>query len=330
MSVIRTDPLTGFTTIFAPERAKRPIMITNADAQYETKEQIEADPFAEGKESDTTSELYAVRHPKSEPDQPGWSLRVIANKYPALTQNGENSTDQNQYGVHEVIVECPHYETQMTRLELSCFQNMFRAYRQRIVTHRGNPQLESVIIFKNQGILGGASLGHVHSQLIASQIVPQAMFQELQAARLYLAEQGSSLFKALSQELPSGYSGLVTSTPHFDLICPYASRFAYETWIIPRTLKTHFDHSSDQELEDLAALSRRLLLALEKILGTHDFNFVIQTPPFNTEEQTGYTWSLRIYPRLAHLAGFELSTNMFINPVFPEQAVEQLKKQLEF
>jgi len=330
MSVIRTDPLTGFTTIFAPERSKRPMLMTNDAARYETREQIESDPFAEGKESETTSELYAVRHPESEPNQPGWSLRVIANKYPALMPNAELSVDQDQYGVHEVIVECPHYETQITRLELACFQNMFHAYRQRIVTHRRDPQLESVLIFKNQGVLGGASLGHVHSQLIASRIVPQAMHLELQAAEQHLLQYGDSLFEALSREMPTGYSGLVTSTSHFDVICPYASRFAYETWIVPRGLKTHFDHSSGEELEDLASLSRRLLLALEEILGSHDFNFVIQTPPFQTEEQAGYTWSMRIYPRLAHLAGFELSTNMFINPVFPEQAVEQLKKQLEF
>ncbi|MCA9018215.1 MAG: hypothetical protein KDA77_23035, partial [Planctomycetaceae bacterium] len=140
---------------------------------------------------------------------------------------------------------------------------------------------------------------------------------------------GGSLFETFSQELPNGFSGLVTSTPHFNLICPYASRFAFETWIVPKTLKTHFDHSSDSELEDLGDLSRRLLLALEEILGSHDFNFVIQTPPFKTGTQAGYTWSLRVYPRLAHLAGFELATNMYINPVFPEQAVEHLRKRLD-
>ncbi|MFK7776808.1 MAG: hypothetical protein QM501_01640, partial [Gimesia sp.] len=150
-----------------------------------------------------------------------------------------------------------------------------------------------------------------------------------QVAQQYLSQNDHSLFKALSLEMPGEYSGLVTSTSYFNVICPYASRFAYETWIVPRNLKTHFDHSSDQELDDLAALSRRLLLALEEILRSHDFNFVIQTPPFSTEEESGYTWSMRIYPRLAHLAGFELASNMFINSVFPELAIESLKKQLE-
>lgn len=304
-------------------------MIAHDFEQYESREQIESDPFAEGKESETTPELFAVRHPESEPDQPGWSLRVVLNKYPVLKQDVELLVDQNETGVHEVIVECPHYETQLTRLELPYFQNMFRAYRQRISTHRTDPRLEYVLVFKNQGILGGASLGHVHSQLIASQIVPQAMLQELQATEQYLSQHGCLLFDALSRDVSTGYSGLVTSTPHFHVICPYASRFAFETWIVPRNLNTHFDHSSDGELEDLAALSRRVLLALEKILGSHDFNFVMQTPPFNANEQTGYTWSMRIYPRLAYFAGFELATNMFINPVFPERAIEMLKKQLK-
>lgn len=329
MSVIRTDPLTGFTTIFAPERAKRPISIVSAAVLNEdAQSQMESDPFAEGKESETTSEVYAVRSPESEPNQPGWSLRVVANKYPALTPHADVSLDQNSYGVHEVIVECPHFETQIIRLEPAQFQEIFRAYRHRVAAHRSDPLLKYVIIFKNQGMLGGASLGHAHSQLVASQIVPQSVLQELETAQQYLERHDISLFKTLSQETPSGFSGLVTSTSHFDVVCPFASRFAFETWIVPRTLKTHFDHSSNQELDDLADISRRLLLALEEILGTHDFNYVIQMPPFDTSEDSGYSWSLRVYPRLAHLAGFELSTNMYINPVFPEQAIKHLKQQL--
>ncbi|QDT96339.1 galactose-1-phosphate uridylyltransferase [Gimesia aquarii] len=329
MSVIRTDPLTGFTTIFAPERAKRPIAIAKTAAfDEDIKVQIETDPFAEGKESETTSEVYAVRTSQSEPNQPGWSLRVVANKYPALIPSNDPSSDQNSYGVHEVIVECPQFETQVTRLGLSQFQEIFHAYRNRVAVHRCDPQLNYVIIFKNQGILGGASLGHAHSQLVASQVVPESLSQELETARRYLEQHENSLFSTFSQEMPSGFSGLVTSTTHFNVVCPYASRFAFETWIVPRTLRTHFDDSTDQELDDLAQTSRRLLLALEEILGSHDFNYVIQTPPFDATEESGYAWSLRIYPRLAHLAGFELSTNMFINPVFPEQAIKHLKKQL--
>lgn len=329
MSVIRTDPLTGYTTIFAPERAQRPIALSIDATPYEvTQEQIASDPFAEGKESETTPELYAVRPSETQPNQPGWSVRVVDNKYPALTPHAKVESASHEYGVHEVIVECPQFETQITRLDRSQFQEIFRAYQHRVATHRTDPQLEYVIIFKNQGILGGASLGHAHSQLVASQIVPLAMQQELQAAYNHRAKHGSSLFESLTGEQPEGFSGLVTTTQHFNVVCPYASRFAFETWIVPKTLKTHFDHSTDQELDDLGDLSRRLLLALEEILGSHDFNFVVQTPPFATDVQSGYTWSLRIYPRLAHLAGFELATNTYINPVFPEQAIEQLKKQL--
>lgn len=329
MSVIRTDPLTGLTTIFAPERANRPIAIRNADTQCTSSaKQIESNPFAEGKESETTSELFAVRPAQTKPNQPGWSVRVVENKYPALTPHIELSSDQNPYGVHEVIVECPQYETQITKLDLAQFQDIFRTYQQRLAVHRDDPQLKYALIFKNQGILGGASMGHVHSQLLASQLVPLSVYQELKSAQEYFTHYGNSLFGMFSQEIPAGFSGLVISTAHFDVVCPYASRFAFETWIIPRSLKTHFDHSSEQELDDLAAISRRVLLALEQILGNHDFNYAIQTPPFDTSEQSGYVWSMRIYPRMSHLAGFEVATNTFINPVFPEQAAECLRKQL--
>jgi len=330
MSVIRTDPLTGLTTIFAPERARRPIALRSAAAfEDHTQEQIDSDPFAEGKEDETTPELFAIRSADSEPNQPGWSLRVVDNKYPALTREHDTTSEHSSYGVHEVIVECPQYETLVSRLEREDFQNMFQAYRQRLSVHRQDPQLNYALIFKNQGVLGGASLGHAHSQLLGSQIIPEALEREVATASRYQESHDCSLFASLVQEQPNGYSGLVTSTSHFDVICPYASRFALETWLIPRSLKTHFDHSSDEELNDLAGITLQLLQALEVILSSHDLNFVIQTPPFSTPTDSGYTWSLRILPRLSHLAGFELATNMYVNPVFPEQARDMLKKQIQ-
>ncbi|MCA9018501.1 MAG: DUF4921 family protein [Planctomycetaceae bacterium] len=325
MSEIRTDPLTGFTTIFAPERARRPIKISENASQYvSTQEQIDSDPFAEGKESETTPELFAIRSPETKANRPGWKLRVVANKYPALTP----VSDSEEYGVHEVIVECPQFETHVSRLDPIQFQYMFQAYRQRVAAHRDDPRINYALIFKNQGILGGASLGHVHSQLLASQLIPQALQQEVQQAREYQRAHGCSLFQTITQDSADGFSGRVMSTDCFDIICPYASRFPFETWVIPRSLQTHFDHSSDQELDDLAGITRRLLCSLETLLGRHDLNYVIQTPPYDTSDQDGYTWSLRIYPRLAHLAGFELASNAFINPVYPEHAIEQLKQQL--
>lgn len=330
MSVIRTDPLTGLTTIFAPERAKRPMAIRdNAVREEFDQELIDSDPFAEGKEDDTTPELYAIRKPDSQPNGPGWSLRVVDNKYPALTPVCDPDSELNSFGVHEVIVECPHYETHISRLELSSFQNMFVAYRERLAVHRQNPQLRYALIFKNQGVLGGASLGHAHSQLLASQVIPEALLWEMEAVRRHKEQTGKSLFEKLIHDSLTGYSALVTSTEHFDVICPYASRFAFETWLIPRSRNAHYDQSNTDELTDLAELSRRLLRALEAILGSHDLNYVIQTAPLQAGDEEEYTWTLRIYPRLAHLAGFELATNMSVNPVFPEQARDLLRKQLE-
>lgn len=326
MSVIRTDPLTGLTTIFAPERAKRPFAIKIADdSADQSAEQIAADPFAEGKEDATTPELFAIRTPGSQPNGPGWSLRVVDNKYPALTPD----SDPDSYGVHEVIVECPQYETHISRLDLCQFQYMFQAYRERLQFHRNNPRLKYALIFKNQGVLGGASLGHAHSQLLASRFIPAALLQEVAAARDYRDQHSTSLFETYLDDPATGYAGLVTSTEQFDVVCPYASRFSFETWLLPRSRRTHFDQSSDAELTDLAAITRQLLRALETILGRHDLNFVIQTPPFEISDEEGYHWTLRIYPRLAHLAGFELATNMSVNPVFPEQARELLQQQLQ-
>ena len=177
MPELRKDPLLPRWVVMAPERARRPIQTVDRSTSFGTMESA-FDPFAEGHEATTPPEVLAYRTPDSLPDGPGWRVRVVPNKFPALELHGNlDPANQGLYqslnglGVHEVIIECPHEETNIARLGVECIREVLSAYRERMIALKQDPRLVHVIIFKNNGILAGASLPHSHSQLIASPVV---------------------------------------------------------------------------------------------------------------------------------------------------------------
>jgi UDPglucose--hexose-1-phosphate uridylyltransferase len=208
MPELRKDPIVDRWVIMAPERANRPIAIREGSSVVHAG----FDPFAEGNEAATTREILAYREQGSAPDGPGWRVRVVPNKYPALQTDGivEERTEGiyksvNGVGAHEVIIECPQDEKNLSRLSVENVREILTAYIDRLLDLKRDPQHVHALIFKNQGLLAGASLMHAHSQLIATPLVPITITQELQGALEYFNFHGRSIFRDMvGQELATG------------------------------------------------------------------------------------------------------------------------------
>src|SRR6478752_4436997 len=175
MPELRKDPIVQRWVVMAPERAKRPSDIRDEPLVVDS----EFDPFAEGNESATTGEILAYRNHGTPANGPGWRVRVVPNKFPALQvegnldKRGEGIYDMmNGLGAHEVIIECPHGETNMSRLSVDNIREILWVYHDRLVDLKRDRRLVHALIFKNKGILAGASLQHSHSQLMATPIIP--------------------------------------------------------------------------------------------------------------------------------------------------------------
>jgi len=328
MPELRKDPIVGRWVVMAPDRAKRPIDLKEEPRAVDS----EYDPFAEGCESATPPEIIAYRTAGTQPNKPGWRVRVVPNKFPALQVEGnlEKRGDgiydmMNGIGAHEVVIECPHGETNMSRLSVDNIREVLWVYRDRLVDLKKDRRLVHALIFKNKGTLAGASLQHSHSQLIATPIIPISIWDELTGALEFYNYRGRCIFDdMIQQELAKG-SRIVLDTPHFVVFCPFASRFPFETWILPKQHSSHYENIPRQGIEELGSVLKTVLRKLELALDDPPYNYVLHTAPFDMGELPHYLWHIEIFPRLTRVAGFEWGSGFYINPVMPEDAAAFLR-----
>ncbi|GIX03753.1 MAG: galactose-1-phosphate uridylyltransferase [Planctomycetaceae bacterium] len=329
MSELRKDPIMGRWVVIAPERAQRP------GANIEEMDWLHQhfDPFAEGNEFATPPEILAYRQPGTAPNGPGWRVRVVPNKFPALQVEG--SLDKKGDGIydimrgigaHEVIIECPHSETNMSRLTVENIREVLWIYKDRLVDLKKDRRLVHALIFKNKGMLAGATLPHSHSQLIATPIVPVTIAEEMQGAQDFYRFRGRCVYEDIIQQELDQQVRIVHDTPHFVAVCPFASRFPFEIWIIPRQHSSHYENIPRGAIDELGDMLKYVLRKLELALDDPSYNYVIHTAPFDISEVPYYRWHMEIFPRLTRVAGFEWGSGFYINPVSPEQAAQFLRK----
>jgi UDPglucose--hexose-1-phosphate uridylyltransferase len=326
---LRKDPVVDRWVLIAPERAARP---TELDVPAHLTHH-EVCPFCEGREAETTPEVLAVRDPGSRPDGPGWRVRVIANRYPAARPDaGGSLVDAGLHvarpgvGWHEVLVECPQHEVSLAALPGEQVRLVFAAYRDRLVALRHDERIAYAQVFKNHGVDAGASLEHAHSQILAVPVVPREVRAELDCATAYARAQGRCVFcDLLARERTAG-ARMVLETEHVAAFTAYAGRFPYETWVLPKRHSGHFDRLKDGELADLAAAVRTLLRRLGAVVDDLAYNYVVHTLPLRAAESPAFHWHLELLPRLTGIAGFELATGCYLNPMPPEEAAARLQE----
>lgn len=328
MSELRKDPITGRWVIIEPMRAQRPIhyqeVMKSTDVLF--------DPFAEGNESATPPEILAFRDGRTGANGPGWRVRVVPNKFPALQVEGtlENRGDgiydmMTGIGAHEVIIEGPTNKPSLTNLPLGTVREVLLAYRDRLNDLKKDQRLVHALIFKNKGPLAGASLEHSHSQLIATSVVPGAVQEELDGSRRFFEYRGRSIFDDMIRQELVGRERVVSETPNYLTFCPYASRFPFETWIVPKFDASHYETIERPRLDELGLVLKTTLAKLEQALDDPPYNYVLHSAPFNVPQSPHFRWHLEILPRLTRLGGFEWGSGVVINSVPPEEAARYLR-----
>ena len=337
MPELRKDPIMGRWVIIATERGKRP-----NDYSVPAPEVIDPakNPFAEGNEHLTPPEIFAFRDPRSKPNGPGWQVRVVPNKFPALRIEGDLEKEgqgmydkMNGVGAHEVIIETPNPNIVLEEQPVEGVARVLEAYKIRMQDLLRDPRLRYILLFKNFGRQAGASLPHPHSQLIATPITPKHVKEKLAGAMQYYAFKDRSIFEdVLRQEIREG-TRLVYENAGFVAFCPYAARFPFEMMILPRRQSAYYADIHPDELVLLADVLKVALQKLSKALNQPQYNFIIHTAParythhgYWTTIDQDYRWHIEILPRLTLIAGFETGTGFYINPTPPEEAAKYLRE----
>jgi UDPglucose--hexose-1-phosphate uridylyltransferase len=329
MSELRRDAVTGRWVIISTDRQKRP-----NDFRFEKASVAGPDhcPFCPGHEALTPPEIVSYRPNGGAPNTPGWDVRVVPNKFPALQvegtldREGDGMFDRmNGIGAHEVIIETPHHDRPLAVMSEPEIEKVLWAFRERMLDLKQDFRLRYILVFKNHGAAAGATLAHPHSQLIALPIVPDFVREEIDGARRHYEVKERCVFCDIIHQETGDGQRIIQENTDMIALAPYAPRFAFETWLLPRRHGARFEEAPRHEYESLARLLKATLQRMDRALESPAFNLILHTSPFSEQVANEYHWHIEIMPKLTRVAGFEWGTGFYINPTSPEEAASVLR-----
>ena len=337
MPELRKDLITDRWVIISTERAKRPQDFRSPPIEPDSNNC----PFCPGNEGQTPPELWAARE-RGHANGPGWKVRIVPNKFPALRVEGGMNREaegiydrMNGIGAHEVIIDTPDHKSALEEQSVEHIALALTGCKERLLDLRHDNRFRYLLIFKNVDRTTGASLSHSHYQLIATPMTPLSLKAKLAGAREYFERKDRSVFHDILRQEQRDGTRIVFESDGFLVFCPYASRFLFELCVFPKRQSPDF-HSMDQaEILQLADALKVTLIRLGRALERPQYNLIVHTAPTRfAHRRSGlwdtldhdFRWHIEILPRVTEVAGFEWGTGFFINPVVPEQAAAHLRE----
>jgi len=330
MAELRRDPVVGRWVIVDREHSCAP-----KDFKYE--QYIPKGgtcPFCYGSEAMTPPEIDSIREPETSPNTPGWQVRVVSNKFPALQVEGElNRRPMGMYdmssgiGAHEVLIETPYHAKDICDLLPREVENYLRMCCRRAIDLAKDKRFKYLMFFRNFGSAAGASLEHPHTQIIALPMVPKNALEEIHGAKSYYDYRERCIFCDIIRQEEQEKNRIILENKHFISFCPFVSRFPFEIWIMPRKHNGTFCFMTAEEIADLAVILKETIGKIKKIFANLSYNYIVHSAPINSDgEVEYYHWHIEFMPKLTQVAGFEWGTGFYIDPTSPEIAAKYLKE----
>jgi UDPglucose--hexose-1-phosphate uridylyltransferase len=351
MAEMRVDPIVGRWVLISTERAKRPHDFPKQKVKVDHNS-IKNCVFCEEHEYMTPPEITSLRNGvydktqgKPHADKPGWQVRVVPNKYgplniggsPVTIPSASPFTRMDGVGACEVIIESPDHYKDLHAHDISHLERIIYTYQERITDLYRDSRFRFCMLFKNYGAAAGASKAHPHTQLYALPNIPKRITEELRGSEHYWINNHKCIFcdtikweqnHDKDDPVLAG-NRIVKETNDFIAFEPYASRFPYETWVLPKFHNADFREINDRQRHDLAVILKDVLTRIKVTLEDPPYNWMLHTSPSQKTHGANYHWHMEITPKLTKMAGFELGTGFYINPTPPEVAAEDLRKALK-
>jgi len=335
MSNIRLDLLHNKYILISPERLHRPDFYQHIPSKIATKNC----PFCEGHEDMTPNEIFAIRD--NEPNSSGWKTRVVPNLYKAVQIEYEvDSKIEGIFekiqgvGAHEILIDSPNHDEDIVNLDTLAIELWLNSMVKRKQDLKNDKRLIHLSIFKNYGQNAGATQEHPHTQLLALPVMPKDELDFLKRNFSYYKRHGRGILQdIIENERFSKDKRVVEELDNFIAFCPYASSFPFEVTIAPLKNISSIVYCDQGEISNLALIIKKVFEKLHKQLGQFDYNLYFRLSPLNrnfeNEEyisslRENFRFSIHIIPRIYRFGGFELSTNMAINTVPPEECATLL------
>lgn len=330
MSELRRDPIGGRWVIVDTDHPNKP-----KDYEHEPHSwRGGACPFCPGSEALTPPEIDCFRDPSTRPNTPGWQVRVVPNKFPALQIEGELDRRglglydmSGGIGAHEVLIETPYHNKDIPDLFNEEIEKIISMSCRRSLDLIKDKRFKYILLFKNFGPTAGASLEHPHVQLIALPMVPKNVAEEIKGAQNYFEYRERCIFCDIIKQETQDKERIVLENKYFLSFCPFVSRFPFEIWIIPKSHSNYFCHSQPEEIPYLASILKDTIAKIKNVFASPAYNFIMHSSPINGNEGLEYYhWHIELMPKLTRVAGFEWGSGFYLVSTPPELAAKYLRE----
>jgi len=332
MSELRQDPITKEWVIIATDRARRPHEFRSRERGSEVPSSAKVCPFCPGNERMTPNEMAAYR--SGSKDGPGWWVRVVPNRFPALTPESSDGRGEDPFfrfmpgvGRHEVIIETPEHNVPFALMPDRQAEEVVLMYHDRYLALRDDQAVKAVILFKNKGEAAGTSLEHPHAQIVGTPVVPEHIRETYAVTTRYYDDTGRCIYCDLVERERKMKYRIVFESDEFVAFHPFASRSPFETWMAPKRHAPSFGQISAESAKHFAHALKAVLSKIYRHLNDPDYNLVFHSAPIEDEHKPYFLWHLRIIPRLTTVAGFEIGSGMFINTALPEETAAYMNER---
>lgn len=302
---VRRDYIHEYYVLIAPKRAGRPYDAASHDH-----------PMAETAASprlDLQEEVYTLPD-----DNGGWSVKVVENKFPALTTDNPAA-----YGKQEIVIDTPLSNTAFGELDIRQIGRILQAYQVRARELSSAQHIEYVTIFRNDGYEAGASLAHAHSQIFALPFVPPRIAQEAATLVAYQQEHSVDPFDEILAFEAESKTRIIAENDSWLCFAPYAPQWQMEAWMVPKRAVSTLSELHIDELHQLAPMLKQLIGRLTDFDINHNLSF---EQGINAVQRL--TVKIRGRNVVSPWGGLEVSTGVIINTIPSEAAAEWYRRQV--
>ncbi len=325
MSELRREPVTRMWVVTTTDHPKGPSDYLPFKPPYRLQEPEGGCPFCPGNEAMTPQETFAMRTEKGE-----WLIRVVPNKFPFFHIEGDfDRRPEGMYdvmeaiGAHEIVVESPFHQQSLATMDPPEIERILLAYRERFMDLKKDQRFEQFLILKNYP---GVFNRHPHSHVIAMPVIPRRIDEEIWGVLDYYQRRERCIFCDMIKEEISAKKRIVLESVHFLVYSPFASRYPFEVWIIPKNHSPDFDQITEEEIGDLSIALQSLFFRFYKLLADPPYSLTFHTSPVRSRfHRKEYHWHIETRLRIGLREGFEWGTGFFVNPTPPEYAAEWLR-----
>ena len=329
MHELRKDPLLGRWVAVMSE-SKHP---SHYDIFHENSGETSC-VLCLGREKETPPEITAI----SEGGK--WLVRVIPNLSPVFQVEGELGRKglgmydrMNSIGANEIVIESPEHSRQPEEMGTEQMLRIIKVYRNRVADLEKDARLRYILIFKDSGKGAGAVYTHPHSEVVATPVIPKGIKEELDGAKEYYAYKERCVFcDMMREELRLG-ERVIFETSDFIAFSPFAPRFPFEFWILPKRHTCAFQEIRDNEMENLGLVLTIMIKKMKKTLNNPPYNYVVHTVPNRVPRRDhwhtlgeDFHWHIEVIPRLLRRSGFEWGSGFYILNTSPEDTARYLRE----